>query len=503
MASPSILIVGAGPAGLVLSLHLHALGIPHRLIERNTTIATTSRAIIVQARTLELYARLSPALAQDVHAAGLEMARIAVYSNHRFVTALDFKESASTMSAWGGPLSLSQDVHERPLFAELARVGGRVERGVELTALAQHPGHVDATLRHTDDGREERGAYAYVVGCDGAHSAVRQLSDIGMPGGTYPLRFFVADVVPAAIPAFLETPSVNYCSSAEDFVLAIPHPGAVRIIGTAPEHGDVDWEACLPAVRRNVPALEIGAVRWFTTYRSHHRVADAFRRGRVFLAGDAGHLHSPTGGQGMNTGLGDAINLAWKLAAALRNPDHPHVDAWLDSYEAERRAFALTLVHTTDTTFTALTNAGWKGWSIRRVLFPWVLPSVVAALGSRLGPSMLATVSQFALNYREQGCGLDVGAVGAVHAGDRMPWVAGVGVGAVQWEAVVFGTAPEAVKNAGIRVREESWSEEARKKGFVQDAAYIVRPDGYVGAVLVGEGGPELTEWMAKWAVAA
>jgi 2-polyprenyl-6-methoxyphenol hydroxylase-like FAD-dependent oxidoreductase len=499
--TPPVLIVGAGPAGLLLSLQLHALGTPHRLVERAPAIPIASRAIIVHARTLELYARVSPGLAERVHASGLDMTALNIWSDRQRMTTVDFRRAGHGLTAWAGSLCISQDVHEQILIDELTRVGGTLERGVELVALEQHSDTVEVGLRHAD-GHEERSTYAYVAGCDGGHSAVRHLAGIAMPGGTYPLRFFVADVVPAAPSPMLEKPAVNWCSSKEDFILALPHPTALRIVGIAPEHGEVDWEACLPTVRRNLPDVPLGEVRWFATYRSHHRVADTFRRDRVFLVGDAGHLHSPVGGQGMNTGLGDAVNLSWKLAAAVQHPTHAHVQAWLDSYDAERRAFARTLVRTTDATFTGMTSHGWRGWFLRRVFMPYIVPALVGTLVRWIGPKIIARVSQLTLNYRAQGVGLNAGSIGGVRAGDRMPWVSGVGVGAVEWEAVVFGTASGRLGQMGVKFREEKWTEEARAKGLVRNAVYLVRPDGYVGAAVASDASRrEFEEWMAKWVV--
>src|SRR6202162_1475355 len=162
--------------------------------------------------------------------------------------------------------------------------------------------------------------------------------------------------------------------------------------------------------------VDIQHVNWFSTYRVHHRVADHFRTGRAFLVGDAAHIHSPVGGQGMNTGIGDAVNLAWKLAAVL----HGRVDApLLDSYESERIAFARRLVATTDQAFTGVTSTGAIARLVRLHIVPILFP-LITKLPS-LRRVMFRTISQTAVNYR--GSSLSEGRAGTVHGGDRLPWV--------------------------------------------------------------------------------
>src|SRR5947207_5429691 len=162
--------------------------------------------------------------------------------------------------------------------------------------------------------------------------------------------------------------------------------------------------------------IDVERVHWFSTYRVHHRVADRFFEGRAFIVGDAAHVHSPVGGQGMNTGIGDAANLAWKLAAVLRGRAHAAV---LDSYEPERIAFANRLVATTDQAFTGVTSRGAIARSVRLGIAPRVLPALFTIPAFRR--LMFRTVSQTAVHYRDSA--LSEGSAGDVHGGDRLPWV--------------------------------------------------------------------------------
>jgi len=233
--------------------------------------------------------------------------------------------------------------------------------------------------------------------------------------------------------------------------------------------------------------LRIGVerVNWFSTYHVHHRVADRFRTGRAFLLGDAAHIHSPVGGQGMNTGIGDAVNLAWKLAAVL----HGHANASiLDSYEPERIAFARRLVATTDRGFTGVTSRGTIARLLRLEVVPRLLPALFKLPMVRR--FMFRTISQTLVNYR--GSGLSQGRAGTVYGGDRLPWVKTDGVDednftpltSLDWQVHVYGeTGPEiraVCDGRKLPLHVFSWHPEMDRAGFRRNAVYLVRPDGYV-----------------------
>jgi FAD binding domain len=238
--------------------------------------------------------------------------------------------------------------------------------------------------------------------------------------------------------------------------------------------------------------LEIDRLSWFSTYRVHHRVADRFRRGGVFLLGDAGHIHSPVGGQGMNTGLGDAMNLAWKLAAVIGGRAKEDL---LDTYEPERIAFARRLVATTDRVFKAASSDGPIAEWARTQLLPRLLPR---AIGTRLGKHLLFdSLSQIGIEYRDSAW--SEGRAGSIHAGDRLPWVAPLRDGdadnftplaSVDWQAHVYGPSPPdlfAACNAHrIALHGFPFDDAAKKASLEKGTAYLVRPDGYIGAIVSG-----------------
>src|SRR4029077_10090566 len=230
-------------------------------------------------------------------------------------------------------------------------------------------GGVRAHLKRADGSLETCEA-AFLAGCDGAHSSVREALKIGFPGGTYAHLFYVADVEAAGAAMNGE---LHVALDTTDFLAVFPlkGDGRARLIGTVREdshvqHDDVSWNDVSQRVIEWM-RIDIRRVNWFSIYRVHHRVADHFRKGRAFLLGDAAHIHSPVGGQGMNTGIGDAVNLAWKLAAVLGG----RADAsLLDTYETERIAFARRLVATTDEAFTGVTSDGALARLVRLHIVP-------------------------------------------------------------------------------------------------------------------------------------
>jgi hypothetical protein len=230
--------------------------------------------------------------------------------------------------------------------------------------------------------------------------------------------------------------------------------------------------------------VDVERVNWFSTYRVHHRVADRFQNGRAFLLGDAAHVHSPVGGQGMNTGIGDAVNLAWKLASVLRGAN----PLLADTYEEERAAFARRLVATTDRAFTLITSRGRLARWVRLGVAPRVIP-VLASLKA-VRRLMFRTISQTTIQYR--GSRLSVGAAGRVSGGDRLPWVPLDGgddnftpLASLDWQLHVYGDATaeiaEACRHRRLALHVFPWQDAMRRAGLRRHAGYLIRPDGHVG----------------------
>src|SRR6185295_5323177 len=271
-------------------------------------------------------------------------------------------------------------------------------------------------------------------------------------------------------------------------VFPLAGEGRARFIGTVRAEREnvhvLEWKDVSPAVLERLD-VRVRRVNWFSTYHVHHRVASVFRSGRAFIAGDAAHIHSPVGGQGMNTGIGDAVNLAWKLAAVLRRSADPHL---LDTYDPERMAFANRLVETTDRAFTLVTSDGLLARFVRLRIVPRLLPRLFEIGAVRR--FMFRVVSQTAIEYRASALSRDC--AGAIQGGDRLPWVPDAdghadnhaALATLDWQVHVYGrAAPDLERLCAERVlalHAFPWSDAARRAGLARDAAYLVRPDGYV-----------------------
>ncbi|MGX7873469.1 FAD-dependent oxidoreductase [Mesorhizobium sp. ORM6] len=482
MDRSDVLIIGAGPTGLVLALWLAKQSVKVRIIDKTDGPGTTSRALAVQARTLELYRQLD--LTEEILAKGHKVPGVNLWVEGERKARVPFETIAEGLTPYG-PFIYPQDQHERLLIEHLAALGVSVERNTELLGFSDTGDRIVASLRRAD-GQEGSCEANYLAGCDGARSIARQMAGIGFPGGTYQQVFYVADV-DASGPALDGELHVDLDEA--DFLAVFPlkGEGRARLIGTVRDERAANAEGLKfeDVSDRAIQHMKvrIRTVNWFSTYRVHHRVTEHFRKGRIFLLGDAAHIHSPAGGQGMNTGIGDAINLAWKLKAVLADQAS---DALLDTYETERRAFALKLVATTDKGFTLATAAGWAADFIRTRIVPVLVPTVFKFEAVR--DYLFSAVSQIVINYR--GSAISEGKAGDVEGGDRLPWVPTPSsdnfdtLRTIDWQVHVYGTPSTELddwcRRHGLALHAFAWQEAYAKAGLLQDAMYLLRPDTYV-----------------------
>ncbi|MGH8230537.1 MAG: FAD-dependent monooxygenase, partial [Steroidobacteraceae bacterium] len=451
-------------------------------VDRSEGPGSTSRALAVQARTLELYRQLD--LTDAVLEHGHRVPALDLWVRGRSAARVSLVNLNQDLTPYG-PCIYPQDQHERLLIARLSALGVEVERGAELTAFEQHAERVCARL--TVRGQQQQAIEAaYLAGCDGARSAVRQSLGTGFPGGTYQQVFYVADV-DAAGPALNGELHIDLDEA--DFLAVFPLKGAgrARLIGTvrdarAERAESLQFDDVSARAIRQMK-LQIDKVNWFSTYRVHHRVSERFRVGRVFLLGDAAHIHSPAGGQGMNTGIGDAINLAWKLRAVLSGQG---ADALLQTYDTERRAFAQRLVASTDRGFTLATAPGTLAHVLRTRLVPLVVPVLFGFRATR--SYLFRTVSQLTLSYRDSA--ISEGRAGSIRGGDRLPWVRTPNgdnfdaLAAIGWQLHVYGALqPELgswCQQHGLALQTHAWQQSFGRSALTRDAMYLVRPDTYV-----------------------
>jgi 2-polyprenyl-6-methoxyphenol hydroxylase-like FAD-dependent oxidoreductase len=404
------LIVGAGPTGLALAAQLRWFVVPFRIVDRAFDRARESRALAVQARTLEVLDSLG--LAEPIVARGNTSARLILHVGAERVASTAFGDIRAKDTRFPFILFVSQAETERVLVEHLASSDVTVERRVDLVRLEPTEGFVSAVLRHPD-GSEEHVRASYVVGCDGAHSFVRRAAGFEFEGGSYPEEFVLGDVEadgplePNAINAFVHGGGVALFfplrSPATWRVIAMKPRGAARPDAAAendlaPRALELEELGAIIAVPTEGSIVVRDPV-WLTGFRLHHRQVARYRNGRVFLAGDAAHIHSPVGGQGMNTGIQDAWNLGWKLAFVLRGDAG---DELLESYQAERWPVGRALLRYTDRAFSTFTRAlstDVVTSFLRTIVVSRVMPALYER--PRFRQAAFAFVSELGIHYRK------------------------------------------------------------------------------------------------------
>src|SRR5213595_3884278 len=391
-----VLVVGAGPTGLMLANQLARRGVRVRIIDRHAGPSLQTRALGVQARTLEIYSHLG------IVDRALELGKRATGGNiwvqGRRAARIPLGDIGRDLSPYPFLLILGQDDNERLLGDVLCKQGMAVDWSTELVGLAQDTSHVKATLQRPDGTIEEM-TVAWVAGCDGARSAVRELSGIAFQGAPYEHVFFVADT---RVTGPMVPDELNVYLWPEGFHLFFPMRGADhwRLVGILPPtlrgRDDLTFDEVIPSVRQQAgTALSFETCSWFSTYRIHHRRAARFRDRRCFLLGDAAHIHSPVGAQGMNTGLEDAYNLAWKLALVVSGRAGTVL---LDSYEDERLPVAERLLNTTDRAFSVVVSESWLARLVRTRLLAKILALAMGV--ERVRRLAFRTISQIGIRYR-------------------------------------------------------------------------------------------------------
>ncbi len=471
--SCEVLVVGAGPTGLMLANWLTRLGVQVLVVDGKDGPTRESRALVVQARSLEIYDQLG--IGDQVLEAAHRAEALSPGSGARVFGRIPLGALGRGVTPYPFIEVLEQSRNEEILYDNLRKLGGDVVWETPVTAVTQVEEGIEAKVgNHTVRAR-------FCVGCDGSNSAVRKARRIAFEGVTNAHRFYVLDAVAAT---GLVTDAVNVRPGGRDFLLAFPMPGEGnwRLIGVVRDEewgGAPDEEEARARLRERF-AVTYTEARWFATYRVHHRIAAAFRDGPFFLAGDAGHVHSPVGGQGMNTGLQDAHNLAFKLADVLHGRRR---DNWLDRYEAERRPVAKTLVATTDRLFQAITSDRPVARALRTALIPLIAPVAVRVLPRASGGSRLFQyVSQVRIHYPvgPEARSADGGRDPVI--GRRLPWAGGnfTVLRTADWQIHGYGGVEGTeAPDLGLPVHVfPAAPATALQPGYF----YLIRPDGFVAA---------------------
>jgi 2-polyprenyl-6-methoxyphenol hydroxylase-like FAD-dependent oxidoreductase len=493
-----VLVIGAGPTGLMLANQLARRGVPAMIIDRHSGPTLQTRALGVQARTLEIYSHLG--IADQALALGKRAIAAELWTQGRRAARVPLGDIGRDLSPYPFVLILGQDDNERLLGDALRKSATTIEWNTELIGLEQETDRVTAALKQAD-GSIRKVTAAWVAGCDGAHSAVRELNNIAFHGAPYEHVFFIADTQ-ATGPMVPE--ELNVYLWRDGFHLFFPMRGTDhwRLVGILPpslRHKDnLAFEEVIPSLHQEAGTeLSFKACSWFSTYRIHHRRAQRFRDRRCFLLGDAAHIHSPVGAQGMNTGLQDAYNLAWKLALVVSRRASAGL---LESYEQERIPVAERLLSTTDRMFSLIVSD-----SILAGLFRTQIMAKMLALAmgfDSIRELAFRTISQIGIRYPHSTLSVTQADLPkrATQAGDRFPWLrlalkANVlredlfgALDDTRFTLLLFGQAPPAgMTDLGglLRVHEVSHDSandrELARAHIPQPSFYLLRPDGHIG----------------------
>ncbi|MGW2384996.1 FAD-dependent monooxygenase [Streptomyces sp. NPDC001658] len=503
MTAPlDVLVVGAGPTGLALGAQLGAHGARFRIVDRSLDRVRESRALAIQPRTLEALAGFG--ITEELVERGNPAVRLCLHLPRRVVR-LPLFDIGCDDTPYPFLLFLSQAETERVLGTWLAARDVEVERGTELVGAERTGGLVTCRLRR--DGAEETVRARYVVGCDGAHSTVRTQAGIGFEGYAYPQTFLLADL---EVDGLEKGAAHSYPTGAGMlFFFPLGEPATWRMLAMRPPGTPVDAEVTRELLQRIVDrwtpdGLVLRDPVWATAFRLHNRGAARYRSGPFFLAGDAAHIHSPAGAQGMNTGIQDALNLGWKLAQVChgRAPER-----LLATYESERAPVGHGVRGLTDRAFTLATGHHPLLRLARTRLAPRLIPLALRSTGLR--GRIFRTVSELGIHYRPSPlsrAGTRPPARGP-RAGDRLPDLPrGLQerTAAPGWHLLLTGPPhlwSEKRLAPLLRDRETLLTVHrlAAEGPWPEVAQGLVRPDGYLGHVARGAHLDGLRAYADRW----
>lgn len=412
--SASIIIVGAGPTGLMLANQLTRFDIDYIILDQKTGPTDQSRALVVQARSMEIYEQLG--LSDQIVANGQKNDGITLYKNGHQSASVTIVNPDEDSTPFPFLMMYEQSKNETLLYNNLQVQNREVQWNTGITSIQQSSNLYTLEARRGDDDITYQ--CTYLIACDGSKSTVRDFSQVPFTGGSYINVFFVADTLVEGpfsskkLSLFLHNKGIN---------MLFPMIGEkhFRVLGTLPAkyyHQDnIPFETILNEVKDQMyMPVTFHDTRWHSTYRLHHKKVARFSKGNIFFAGDAAHVHSPAGGQGMNTGLQDAYNLAWKLALVHKGKAAPSL---LNSYHEERNPVAMNLLKTTDKLFAVMSSGSFWHSVFRLHVISGLLKLVMTSETVRKLAFM--QISQLKINYALSS--LAKGKARKIKAGSRVP----------------------------------------------------------------------------------
>lgn len=492
-----VLIVGAGPTGLMMACQLAMRNIPFRIIDKNEDHTRQSRALVVHARSLEIFEQMG--IAENAINLGKKAKAVNLFINGVSRLRFDLTNTGEGLTAFPYLLILEQSKTEKILNDFLESHGYKVERNTELINLSQSPHYATVTTK-SNSGKVEVIRAKWVIGADGANSVVRRMLGIPFSGRTYKQSLFVLD---CRIDFELPVDEMSLSFSDETFTGLFPMTnGRCRVLGLVPEaHQGKDtirFEDVAEGFRQRTKLnIELHDPEWISVYHAHHRAVKNFRKDRCFLAGDAAHIHSPVGAQGMNTGLQDAYNLAWKLSLVVNGRASEKL---LDTYHDERIGIAQNLVRTTDRAFHFVTSQKYLAKIFRLQIMPLAIQIGLPVFHRWrfIRNKAFVTVSEIGLHYRNSTLSRDDPESSfsgeAPKPGERVPYVPGLKLSATKFHLIIFYGNPfhdDIIRhrliekfNDEIEISEISNSSETmacfKKFGIMGKGYYLIRPDGYI-----------------------
>lgn len=490
-----VIIIGAGPTGLMAACQLARFNVDFIIIDTKPAPTHESRAMLVTARSMEIYQQMG--LVDAVLQQGQMIGKFSIYMNGREKATLETVDAGNGLTDFPNLQAFEQFKNEELLYEQLKATGRDVLWRTSLVSFEQHEDHVVANLYDKSDPFRKISIKAsYLLACDGSSSLVRQQLGLSFEGGTYQNKFFVADVQlnwqQPANKLIASLSRANFCA-----FFPMYGNNNYRILGTLPEsfagNENVSFDDLKDVINANVKLpLGIEKLNWFSVYKLHHRCVDKFRVNRCFLLGDAAHIHSPAGGQGMNTGLQDAHNLAWKLALVLQGVAD---DKLIDTYHDERYPFAQWLMKFTDKIFAFMTSCNWFLYQLRTYVMPNILRLILST--KWISKRIFRILSQIWYSYRKSPLSLQfIKQKLKFSAGDRCPYVMTeidgklqsiyhlltepkfhlLCIGSNEYDSQIPDHLTAYIKVVNLPLN-ESWG----KLGVQSGLYLLIRPDNYIG----------------------
>ena len=503
-----VIIVGAGPTGLMAANQLNRFGIDFIIIDAKSGPTVESRAIAVTARSLEIYQQMG--LSDTVVEKGAKINSFNFYYGGKRKAEIKIGAIGVGLSDFHYLLAFEQSKNEELLCENLKHNHKDVLWNTEFVELKEHQNSIEIIAKQNNQSISITAQY--LVACDGAKSPIRHQLNFTFHGGTYENKFFVADVV---MNWALEYDKLVVAPSEKNFCGFFPLKGDkyYRVLGTLPKEYFNNENITFPDIEKVVIEtiglpVNFEKVNWFSIYKLHHRCVDNFNSGRVFLAGDSAHIHSPAGGQGMNTGLQDAYNIAWKLAFVLKKYANPNL---LTTYNEERLPFAHWLLKFTDRAFNIMTSDKWFIAKFRKYFAINMIGLLLS--GERFKPMIFKTVSQIGYSYNTKA--LSATAITKqkllFKTGDRLPFLKANYY--TNFKEACFHLLHIGYNKPGsltveqinkpfpfpIKIVESNLSEHWNELGVRSELFILIRPDNYIAFISDNFDEKQLKTYLTKY----